>query len=204
MQDLIATAFPNYLEPADRQSKASVSASLRGGNDGGPLHDERDRCSRWKPRQDHPVVRGMKKRYHGPWFGNDAERARFEFNARARRLPFRRRLTREGVEYAVPIVLGHCEDRAATIRFGVEAPTFVSVEVDGPTESKHRYPDGHLCMWHPDDPEMNRWGCSETGWAPSSTTSRCTSIEKHIGGKPASGWAPKRHTARRSQREPGS
>jgi len=99
----------------------------------------------------------MKKRYHGPWFGNDTERARFEFNARARRLPFRRRLTRGGVEYAVPIVLGHFDDRAATIRFGADAPTFVTVEVDGPTESKHRYPDGHLCMWHPDDPETNRW-----------------------------------------------
>lgn len=34
VQDLIAAAYPNYLEPADRQSKASVSASLRGGNDG--------------------------------------------------------------------------------------------------------------------------------------------------------------------------
>lgn len=34
VQDLIAAAFPNYLEPADRQSQASISASLRGGNEG--------------------------------------------------------------------------------------------------------------------------------------------------------------------------
>lgn len=34
VQDLIAAAFPNYVEPADPQSKASVSASLRGGNEG--------------------------------------------------------------------------------------------------------------------------------------------------------------------------
>lgn len=89
----------------------------------------------------------MKKRYHGPWFGNDAERARFELTARARRLPFRRRRTGEGIEYIVPIVLGHFEDRSATIRFDAEAPTSVRVEADGPADSPHRYPDRHLCMW---------------------------------------------------------
>lgn len=34
VQDLVAAAFPSYVEPANRQSKASVSASLRGGNSG--------------------------------------------------------------------------------------------------------------------------------------------------------------------------
>lgn len=34
VQDLLAAAFPKYLEPANSQSQASISASLRGGNEG--------------------------------------------------------------------------------------------------------------------------------------------------------------------------
>jgi hypothetical protein len=31
----------------------------------------------------------------------------------------------------------------------------VRVTADGPTRSPHRYADGHLCMWYPDDgPEL--------------------------------------------------
>lgn len=103
----------------------------------------------------------MRSRYHGPWFGNDTERLRFELTARSRRLPFRRRRTAEGVEYKAPVVLGDFEDRTAMIRFRTNAPTFVRVEVDGPSESPHRYPDGHLCMWHPDDPDDCRWVFSD-------------------------------------------
>ena len=99
----------------------------------------------------------MTKRYHGPWFGNDTERIRFELTARSRRLPFRRRRTAKGIEYTLPIVLGHFDDRTATIRFAADAPTHVKVSVDGPGDSPHRYPDGHLCMWHPDDPRDQRW-----------------------------------------------
>lgn len=99
----------------------------------------------------------MRKRYHGPWFGNDTERARFELAARARRLPFRRRRSSEGIEYKVPIVLGHFEDRTATISFQADVPTFARVEVDGPNDSPHRYPDDQLCMWHPDDAKAHRW-----------------------------------------------
>jgi hypothetical protein len=31
------------------------------------------------------------------------------------------------------------------------------VFVDGPTDSPHRYSDGSLCMWYPDDPPEQRW-----------------------------------------------
>ena len=103
----------------------------------------------------------MRSRYHGPWFGNDAERARFELTARSRRLPFHRQRTGGGIEYTATIVLGHFQDRTATIRFEAKAPSFVSVAADGPRDSPHRYPDGHLCMWHPDDPDEHRWILSD-------------------------------------------
>lgn len=31
------------------------------------------------------------------------------------------------------------------------------VNANGPTESKHRYDGGELCMWYPDDPPELRW-----------------------------------------------
>lgn len=31
------------------------------------------------------------------------------------------------------------------------------VFADGPRESPHRYDDGSLCMWYPDDPAAARW-----------------------------------------------
>ena len=36
-------------------------------------------------------------------------------------------------------------------------PYLVAVSVDGPTESKHRYADGSLCMWSPDDGPDLQW-----------------------------------------------
>ena len=32
-----------------------------------------------------------------------------------------------------------------------------SVYADGPTDSRHRYSDGSLCMWYPHDPDDARW-----------------------------------------------
>lgn len=40
------------------------------------------------------------------------------------------------------------------VRSGGREP---SVLVDGPTTSPHRYDDGSLCMWHPNDPSAHRW-----------------------------------------------
>lgn len=31
------------------------------------------------------------------------------------------------------------------------------VLVDGPTDSPHRYQDGTLCIWYPDDPPEQKW-----------------------------------------------
>lgn len=99
----------------------------------------------------------MNKRFHGPWFGNDTERIRFELPARRRWIPFTRRGVKRGIEYVVPIVLGDYDDRCAVIRFTTSAPTHVTVTADGPSDSPHRFPGGHLCMWHPEDPDENRW-----------------------------------------------
>lgn len=46
--------------------------------------------------------------------------------------------------------------RAITIRIAdLTRPFLAAVTVDGPTTSPHRYRDGQLCMWHPDDgPEL--------------------------------------------------
>ena len=33
--------------------------------------------------------------------------------------------------------------------------------MDGPTESPHRYQDGTLCMWYPQDPKERRWTFSD-------------------------------------------
>jgi hypothetical protein len=48
------------------------------------------------------------------------------------------------------------ESRLVEIRFTDWART-PKVFVDGPKESPHRYPDGSLCMWYPEDPPEQKW-----------------------------------------------
>lgn len=48
-------------------------------------------------------------------------------------------------------------DREVTITFFRGRPTDPKVTVDGPSDSPHRYPDGTLCMWYPDDPPEQQW-----------------------------------------------
>jgi hypothetical protein len=52
------------------------------------------------------------------------------------------------------------ESRQVEIRFENWSRT-PKVFVDGPTESPHRYEDGSLCMWHPNDPPSERWVFSD-------------------------------------------
>lgn len=54
----------------------------------------------------------------------------------------------------------HYESRQVEIRFENWSRT-PRVFVDGPTDSPHRYSDGSLCMWHPDDPPGQRWVFSD-------------------------------------------
>jgi hypothetical protein len=48
--------------------------------------------------------------------------------------------------------------RKVTVSFRRDVP---HVFVDGPAESPHRYPDGSLCMWYPNDPPEMKWTLSD-------------------------------------------
>jgi hypothetical protein len=48
------------------------------------------------------------------------------------------------------------ESRLVEIRF-TDWQRTPKVFVDGPKESPHRYPDGSLCMWYPQDPPEQKW-----------------------------------------------
>lgn len=51
--------------------------------------------------------------------------------------------------------------RAVTVQFLPQSASIPRVFVDGPTESPHRYNDGTLCMWYPDDDLPMRWTPNE-------------------------------------------
>jgi len=59
--------------------------------------------------------------------------------------------------YRVTIPVPHYDSRRVQILFPKTAPKFVKVSADGPTESPHRYPGGHICMWDPNGPIGERW-----------------------------------------------
>ena len=46
---------------------------------------------------------------------------------------------------------------AVIIAFSRGRPLEPRVRVDGPTDSPHRYQNGDLCMWCPQDPAEKRW-----------------------------------------------
>lgn len=47
--------------------------------------------------------------------------------------------------------------RRVEVVFTAAAPKTPRVFADGPHESPHRYADGALCMWFPNDPPPSRW-----------------------------------------------
>ncbi|MHA3684956.1 hypothetical protein ACXR2W_11950 [Leucobacter sp. HY1908] len=49
------------------------------------------------------------------------------------------------------------QKRRVRISFSRGAPSEPHVQVDGPTDSPHRYANGDLCMWYPFDPPERRW-----------------------------------------------
>ena len=62
-----------------------------------------------------------------------------------------------GRVYRSSIDVLHYEPRNVRILFSRRTPTVAQITVDGPTESPHRYQDGNLCIWYPNDPEETRW-----------------------------------------------
>ena len=55
----------------------------------------------------------------------------------------------------------HYEARCVEIIFRKDSPKIPRVSVDGPAESKHRFPSGDLCMWYSEDPARNQWVFSD-------------------------------------------
>lgn len=64
---------------------------------------------------------------------------------------------RGGFALAARLALPDLVDQAVTIVFGPGNSTVPHVYTNGPSESPHRYFDGSLCMWYPDDPDEQRW-----------------------------------------------
>jgi hypothetical protein len=66
--------------------------------------------------------------------------------------------SRRRLSYTLDLEVPCYETRCVTIIFNARyTATGVRVFADGPTSSRHRYEDGSLCMWHPDDPPELRW-----------------------------------------------
>jgi hypothetical protein len=99
----------------------------------------------------------------GPWFGNDHRRTQFEQNARTLYPDITARADRGGVSgdvhYRVRLEIPRYGAREVHIRipnFSEPGTAKVYVDDEQPS-SRHRYSDGCLCMWHPDDCKAERW-----------------------------------------------
>lgn len=95
----------------------------------------------------------------GPWYGSIRERLAFERGVKAAFPAFRSRFGHGGGGYTVHVdvdIPGY-DPRRLTIVFDRENRAVPRVFADGPSKSKHRYPDGSLCMWYPSDPDDKRW-----------------------------------------------
>lgn len=95
-------------------------------------------------------------RQTGPWYGRDRDCLLFDSSGRGfpgLRVPGAGGSARV---YKVGMDVPHYEPRRVEIRFENWSRT-PKVFVDGPTDSPHRYPDGSLCMWYPEDLPEERW-----------------------------------------------
>lgn len=99
----------------------------------------------------------MSRRAAG-WPQRISDRLRFERGARTAYPGLRGGPTKRttGFRYIATIDVPYYETRTVTITFRARSLT-PTVLADGPPQSPHRYDDGSLCMWHPDDPPSMRW-----------------------------------------------
>ncbi len=96
------------------------------------------------------------------WYAAPAARILFQRQLAATTLSVRPvrppRHHRGGFALAVELRVDHLPEQTITIVFSPLAPLAPSVYTTGPADSPHRYRDGTLCMWHPDDdPSSLRW-----------------------------------------------
>ena len=99
---------------------------------------------------------GPTNRNLAPQHTKTAARLIFEREARSQFPGLQRVAVPGGFQYVVTLSVPHYEARRVRIRFRANSDVPV-VLADGPDDSPHRYGDGRLCMWYPDDPVENRW-----------------------------------------------
>jgi hypothetical protein len=104
----------------------------------------------------------MRRRKRQPWHSDIPARLRFERQARSRHPELTSSTTgrRHGglVTYQLTVTVPEYESRRVTIELvNGYKPYGAKVTVDGLQDSPHRYDDGSLCIWHPRDPDSQRW-----------------------------------------------
>lgn len=104
---------------------------------------------------------GSQSRRWRPWFAEPGARMRYLCKLRLDNVAAHairpRRDCRGGFAIATRITPTGVPTRTVEIHFSPEQPEIPRVFVDGPDESPHRYDDGSLCMWYPQDPPEARW-----------------------------------------------
>lgn len=61
------------------------------------------------------------------------------------------------VIYSLTVQVPGYEPRRLTVNVKNGYRPYPQVFVDGPDDSPHRYSDGSLCMWHPENPPECKW-----------------------------------------------
>lgn len=99
----------------------------------------------------------MRRAKPGGWY--DDFRYRLQFEGRAFQVFPSMRSSRTGkgkngaIVYTLHVAVPEFNERRL-IKITLtnrRRPRLTMLIADGPTASPHRYSDGHLCMWHPDD-----------------------------------------------------
>lgn len=95
------------------------------------------------------------------WFLDPVLRVAFEEVARAHHAFFTSSLEvlAGGWIYVLTLVVAvpTLGSRSVRIQFTADRPDDPAVYIGEPFFSPHRYRDGSLCMWYPDDPPERRW-----------------------------------------------
>jgi hypothetical protein len=95
----------------------------------------------------------------GPWYGEFKERLPFEAGAKKAFPELRTAVGggKRGYTVSVGVDVPGYGPRRLRIAFDPDHSQTPRVHADGPTDSKHRFSDGSLCMWYPHDPPEHRW-----------------------------------------------
>jgi hypothetical protein len=163
--DALAGLFWKYEVPVP--GKQQLAAALRRSGASSTSVAVAELGSRLvKPTRAFGGARRGEARYRGharpKWYLSETERSAFARGRKAAYGDVHGALAREGPQtllvYAGEVTVPYYEARDVTISFGKHAdPDTPFMTADGPTRSPHRYADGALCIWYPDDPPERRW-----------------------------------------------